>query len=116
MAPVPLAPSLQAIVDTIMAAYPDGLTLNELSEELSTRPVTYSDIDEIIGALEDAGIDLEAAEPAGRPEDLLRVLTAARTLAAASGARPSAADIARHTGLTVAVVRRALRLGLSALV
>ena len=96
-----------------MAAHPDGLSLNVLSEELSTKPVTYADIEEIIGALEEAGVDLEGLEPTARPEELARVLTAARALAAETGKRPSPEEIAERTGLTAAAVRRSLRFGRS---
>lgn len=106
-----------------MATHPNGLTLNQLSDELWRKPVSYSDIDEIIGALEAAGVDLEAPDEAppdpdteipALPEELVRVLTAARALTTETGKRPTADEIARHTGLTVSVVRRALQLGRSA--
>ena len=109
-----LRPFLQEILDAILAAHPDGLTLNMLSEELVNKPVTHADIEELIEAVEDAGIDLEAPEPPVRPEELFRVLTAARALVAEKGARPSPEEIAERTGLTPAVVRRALRFGRSA--
>lgn len=109
-----LRPFLQEILDAILAAHPDGLTLNTLSEELVNKPVSHPDIDELIGAIEDLGIDLEAPEPPVRPEELFRVLTAARALVAETGARPSPEEIAERTGLTPAVVRRALRFGRSA--
>jgi hypothetical protein len=97
-----------------MAAHPDGLSLNVLSEELANKPVTYADTEEIIGALEEAGVDLEGGEPPARPAELLRVLTAARALAAETGKRPSPDEIAARTGLTAAAVRRCLRFGRSA--
>ena len=97
-----------------MTAHPDGLTLDVLSEELCDKPVTYADIDDIIGALEEAGVNLEGPEPTARPEELFRVLTAARALAAETGQRPSAEEIAARTGLTAAAVRRSLRFGRSA--
>jgi hypothetical protein len=111
---VPLRPPLQELFEAIMAAHPDGLTLNVLSEELVNKPVTYADIEEIIAALEEAGVDLEGPEPPVRPEELFRVLTAARALAAETGKRPSAEEIAARTGLTAAAVRRSLRFGRSA--
>jgi len=111
---VALSPFLQEILDAILAAHPDGLTLNALSEELVNKPVTHADIDELIGALEEKGIDLEGPEPPVRPEVLFRVLTAARALLAETGARPSPEEIAERTGLTPAVVRRVLRFGRSA--
>ena len=109
-----LRPFLQEILDAILAAHPDGLTLNALSEELVNKPVTHADIEELIGALEDKGIDLEGPEPPVRPEELFRVLTAARALVAETGARPSPEELAARTGLTPAVVRRVLRFGRSA--
>lgn len=106
-----LRPDLQEIFEAIMAAHPDGLTLDVLSEELSNKPVTYADIDELIGALEEVGVDLEAPEPPARPEELLQVLTAARALLAETGKRPSVDQIAQRTSLSAPAVRRALRSG-----
>jgi Sigma-70 region 3 len=111
---MPLSPHLQPIFDAIVAAHPEGLTLDELSEELIHRPVTYADIDEIIGALEDAGFDLEAPAPPPGPDDLARVLAAIRTLTAETGKRPSPSEIAERTGMSPITVRRALRFGRSA--
>lgn len=96
-----------------MQAHPDGLTLDELSEELVNKPVTYGDIDELIGALEAAGVDLEGPEPPARADELARVLEAARALTTETGQRPSAEEIGRRAGLTPAAVRRALQLGRS---
>jgi hypothetical protein len=110
---VPLPPELQAIFDALVAAHPDGLTLDELSEELLGKPVGYAEIDLLIGALEDAGFDLDGKQTPTRPEDLVRVLTAARELSAELGHRPSAEQIAERTGLTPVAVRRALRFGRS---
>ena len=110
---MPLRPELQSIFDAIMAAHPDGLTLNELSEELLARPVTYPDIDEIIVALEAAGVNLEAPEPPARPEELVRTLAAARALTAENGQQPTAEQIAARAGLTPSAVRRALKFGSS---
>jgi hypothetical protein len=110
---MPLSPHLQAIVDAITAAHPDGLTLDELSDELIHRPVTFADIDEIIGALEEAGFDLEAPAPTS-PEELSRVLAAVRALTAETGKRPSPEEIAERTGMSHVAVRRALRFGRSA--
>jgi len=109
-----LRPHVQAIFDAVMAAYPDGLTLNMLSDELVGRPVDYGDIEELIGALEAAGVDLEGPEPPPRPEELRQVLAAARALSSETGKRPTADDIASRTGMTAVVVRRVLRFGKSA--
>jgi hypothetical protein len=109
-----LSAELQAVVDAIKAAHPDGLSLDELSEELLHKPVSYADIEQIIGALEEEGFDLEDPAPAGHPEELARVLGAARALTAETGTRPSPDQIAARTGLTPMAVRRALRFGRSA--
>jgi len=115
MAPVALSPHLQALFDAIRASHPNGLTLDELSEELVSKAVTYADVDELIGALEDeAGFDLAGPAAEGRPEDLARVLEAVRALVAETGQRPSAAAIAARVGLTPTAVRKALRLAGSA--
>jgi hypothetical protein len=108
---VPLRPELQAIYDALVAAYPQGLTLDELGEELYAKPVSYADIDELIGALEEAGFDLDGPAVEARPEDLAQVLTAARALFTETGQRPTPADIAARTGLDARTVRRALQLG-----
>jgi hypothetical protein len=110
---VALPPRLQSIFDAIMAAHPEGLTLDELSEELIATPVSYGDIDELIGALEEAGVNLDGPAPPARPEDLARVLAAARALTEETGKRPSAEEIAERTGLTRVSVKRALQLGRS---
>ena len=109
-----LPPKLQKIFDAIRAGHPEGLTLNTLSEELVDKPVDYGEIEELIGALEEAGIDLVGAEPPPQPDQLRQVLIAARALAAETGKRPTTAELAARTGLTLTVVRRALRLGTSA--
>jgi hypothetical protein len=109
-----LSPHLQPLFDSITASYPEGLSLDELGEELLHEPVTFADIEELIGALEAAGLDLDRADSPARPEDLKAVLTAARELAAETGQRPSTAEISQRAGLSPIVVRRALRFGRSA--
>jgi hypothetical protein len=111
---MPLSPHLKPILDAIVAAHPDGLTLDELGEELIHRPVSFADVDEIIGALEEAGFDLEATAPPATAEELSRVLTSIRALTAETGKRPSPSEIAERTGMSLIKVRRALRFGRSA--
>lgn len=109
-----LSPHLQPIFDALKAAHPQGLTLDELAEELVRKPVTYADIEELIVALEAAGVDLEGPGTPARPEELSRVLDAARAFAAEHGRRPSVSELAERAGLSPLVVRRALHLGKSA--
>jgi hypothetical protein len=111
---VALSPHLQPIFDALQAAHPKGLTLDELAEELIRKPVTFADIEELIGALEAAGIDLEGPGTPASSEDLSRVLDSARAFAAEHGRRPTIAELASRAGLSPIVVRRALHLGKSA--
>jgi hypothetical protein len=111
---VALSPHLQPIFDAIVAAHPGGLTLDELSEELIRKPVSFADVEELIGELEGAGIDLEGPGTPARPEDLVGVLGAVRAFTAETGRRPTVAEISERAGLSPIVVRRALRLGKSA--
>src|SRR4051812_5873547 len=109
-----LSPHLQPLFEALTTAHPHGLSLDELGEELLHKPVTFADIEELIGALEAAGLNLEGPGPAARPEELMAVLTAARALTTETGQRPSTAAIAERAGLSPIIVRRALRLGRSA--
>ncbi len=109
-----LSPHLQSIFDALTAAHPKGLTLDELAEELIRKPVTYPDIEELIGALEAAGVDLEGPSTPAQPAELARVLDSARAFAAEHRRRPTVAELAERAGLSPIVVRRALHLGKSA--
>ena len=111
---VALSSHLRTIFDALMAAHPDGLSLDELGEELIRKPVTFADIEELIGALEAAGVDLEGPGPPASADDLKAVLGAARALTVETGKRPSTGEISQRAGLSPITVRRALRLGRSA--
>jgi Sigma-70 region 3 len=108
---MPLRPELQAVFDALLKAHPDGPTLDDLSDETWNKSLSYADIDELIAALEEAGFDLEAAEPPPRPEELAQVLAAARALTGETGKRPSVDEIAARAGLPASSVLRALRMG-----
>jgi hypothetical protein len=111
---VALSPKVQPIFDALKAAHPKGLTLDELAEEVLRKPLGYAEIEELIAALEAAGIDLEGPGTPARPEELQRVLDSARAFAAEHGRRPTVAELADRAGLSPIVVRRALHLGKSA--
>lgn len=76
--------------------------------------MSYPDIEELIGALEAAGIDLGGPSSPAHPEELARVLDSARAFAAEHRRRPTVAELAERAGLSPIVVRRALHLGKSA--
>jgi hypothetical protein len=109
-----LSAYLQPIFDALKAAHPDGLTLDELGEELIRKPVSFADIEELIGALEGAGISLEGPGTAAKPEELVTVLNAVRSFTKETGRRPTVVEIAERAGLSPIVVRRALHLAKSA--
>ncbi len=109
-----LSAQVQPIFEALQAAHPKGLTLDELAEELLRKPLSYPEIEELIAALEAAGIDLEGPGTPARPEELARVLASARAFAAEHARRPTIAELAERAGLSPIVVRRALHLGKSA--
>jgi hypothetical protein len=105
-----LSPQLQALFDEVCAAHPEGVRLDDLAAFLLNKPVTYADVEALIDAFAEIGVDLTAPEPAEQ-HDLVRVLAAARAIAAETGQRPSVAQIAERTSLSPVTVQRALRLG-----
>jgi hypothetical protein len=109
-----LSPHLQPIFDALTTAHPHGLTLDELGEELIHKPVSFADVEELIGALEAAGIDLSGPGTPARSQDLVSVLGVVRAFMAENGRRPTIVEIAERTGLSPIVVRRALRLASAA--
>ena len=109
-----LSPKVQTIFAALQAAHPEGLGLDDLAEELIRKPLSYPEIEELIVALEAAGVDLEGPGTPARPEELARVLDSARAFAAEHGRRPTVAELADRAGLSPIVVRRALHLGKSA--
>jgi hypothetical protein len=107
---VSLSPKLRTIIDELKARYPEGLSLNQLADELVHRPVSFADVEVIIDGLEDDGVSLDLPDPVARPEDLMRVLATARELAQELGRRPSVEEIATRAALSADDVRRALLL------
>ncbi len=109
-----LSSKVQPIFAALRAAHPEGLTLDELAEEILRKSLSYPEIEELIVALEAAGVDLEGPSTPASSEELARVLDATRTFVAEHGRRPTIAELADRAGLSPIVVRRALHLGKSA--
>jgi hypothetical protein len=107
---VALRSDLQVLFDVIRAEYPEGVGLDDFAAFLLDKQVTYADVEALIAAFTEIGVDLTAPEPVS-PEELGRVLAAARAIAGETGQRPSAAEIGARTGLSPVAVLRALRLG-----
>jgi biotin operon repressor len=105
---VSLRADLQDIVNTLLAAGGDDLSLNELADALGNRSVSYAEVEEMIEQLERGGIELESPEPADLPAELRQVILSARTLTGELGHAPTPSEIADRSGLPETIVRRAL--------
>jgi hypothetical protein len=105
---VPLRPELADIVNTLLAAGADGLSLDELADALGTTPVSFNEIEEMLEQLEAGGVAVPSPPAADLPAELGRVLATARALDQELGRRPSTLEIAERSGLPHASVRRAL--------
>jgi len=108
---VPLRPDLQDVVDTLLAAGADGLSLDELADALGTKQASYEEVDAMIEQLETGGVDLRALAADKLHAQLRQVMTSARQLVTDLGRHPSTHEIAERAGLPQAEVRRALVFG-----
>jgi phytoene dehydrogenase-like protein len=83
------------------------VSLDEVAEAIGAAAVTMPEIEAIFDALEAAGHPVEVA-PKNPPAALAQVLSTVRSFSAVSGRRPTIAEIARHSGLSLGEVRFAL--------
>lgn len=101
------------IVSQIVAALVHGtastnvVSLDEVAVAIGAAAVTMSDIEAIFDGLEAAGRRVEA-EVKDPPAALAKVLATVRSFSAVSGRRPTAPEIAQHSGLSLGEVRFAL--------
>jgi hypothetical protein len=105
---VKLRPELADIVNTLLAAGADGLSLDELADALGTTAVSYQEIEAMIARLEAGGVLVHSPEAVDLPTELGKVIETARALEAELGRIPSTLEIAERSGLAHASVRRAL--------
>ena len=96
-----------AIVSVLLADNTPLITLDRVAEAVGAAPVIMSDIEAIFVALEAAGRRVEA-ELKDPPAVLARVLSTVRAFSAVSGRRPTLAEIAETSGLSLGDVRFAL--------
>ena len=85
----------------------DVIALDRVAEAIGASAVTMLDIEAIFDALERAGRRVEA-ETKAPPAALAKVLSTVRSFSAVSGRRPTVAEMAQHSGLSVGEVRFAL--------
>lgn len=86
------------------------VSLDTLGEALGTRAISTDDVDAIMHALEREGRRVIGPEGGGGEDRLRMVVTTARTLVGELGRRPTAAEIAARSGLSLEDVRQALAL------
>lgn len=103
-----LSPALKQILDTILASQRRPLTLDALADAIGMQAVSPADIDALMAALEERGIEVAAPEPGAVSADLTQVLATARLLRVELGRKPSALEIASRSGLEHTAVRAAL--------
>lgn len=108
-----LDPALRPIVERLLAESEDAreVHVDAIGEAIGTVNAGPAEIEAIFQALEAAGRTIVAPEGADLPAKLRAVLVATRQLATRLGRRPTLAEIAAESGLTVEVVRHALAFG-----
>lgn len=100
-------PIAAGIVEKLLAGRGAVLSLDAVAEAIGAAAVTFEDIEAVFVGLEAAGRRVESA-PNDPPAALAKVLTSARSFSAVSGRRPTLAEIAEHSGLSLGEVRFAL--------
>ncbi len=102
----------RVLADLLAKSAEDGaVDIDDFAEAFGALAISNDDIEAVLIRYEGAGGILAAPEGGGGAERLRTVLVAARELTRELGRRPSAAEIATKTGLSVAHVRQALALG-----
>lgn len=107
-----LRSDLRTIVDRLVAASASTreVPLDALGTAIGTLAVSYTEIDAMISALEARGRQVIAPSSGRGEANLASVLTAARSLSAELGRRPSTREIALRAGLSADQVKHALML------
>ncbi len=109
----PMKPLDPTILDEVAAAAGGARTLSidRFAELCAPHDLDAEAIDALIGGLEARGCFVEGDPDASPREELRVVLVTARRFVGEHGRRPSPSEISAHSGLDVAVVRRALVYG-----
>ncbi len=101
------------VLDDVMAAAGGASTigLDRFAELCAPHDLDADALDALMDGLEQRGCSVVGDPSASPKEELRLVLGTARRLVAEHRRKPSPAEIAAHSGLDVAVVRRALVYG-----
>lgn len=107
-----MRPELEAVLKQLLAASADTgeVSLDEMGDALGTHAISTDDVDEVMRTLEKAGRRVVGPEGGGGEDRLRAVVTTARTLVGELGRKPTVAEIAARSGLSVDDVRQALAL------
>lgn len=103
---------VQAIVDALLEASEPTkeITLDAIGDAIGTRAITPPEIDELMTALEAAGRVIVGPKGGEGEEHLGKVIAAVRALTPELGRKPTTAEIAERSGLSLLEVRHALAL------
>ncbi len=95
------------IVGELLASPGEQISLDAVASAIGAAAVGFDDIEAIFDALEAVGRHVHS-EPRDPPAALGKVLAAVRSFSAVSGRKPTLAEMATHSGLTLAEVKFAL--------
>ncbi len=101
---------LERVVEALLAAHENEISLDDIGEALGDRAASTDEIDAMITALEAKGRTVGTHSGKSGVAMLHTVLAAAREVARDRGTKPTHAEIAERSGLTVDEVRQALAL------
>ena len=101
---------LQRVVQGLLADSKDEISLDELAAAVGDLAVSTDEIDAMMSALEAKGRTVGTRSGKSGVTMLRAVVEAAREIAGERGKRPTHAEIAERSGLTVDEVRQALAL------
>ncbi|MEO6577129.1 MAG: sigma-70 domain-containing protein [Polyangiaceae bacterium] len=97
-------------MEALLAAHEREISLDDLGEAIGDRAASTDEIDAMISALESRGRTVGTHAGKSGVAMLRNVLDAAREVARERGKKPTHAEIAERSGLTVDEVRQALAL------
>jgi hypothetical protein len=110
-----MRPLILSIVDGLLARHraTTRVDLNDISEMIGSRAVSYDEVEYIVARLEAEGFEVGEPMNASEVRVMRVVLSAARELRSSLRRTPTIAEVARASGHPAHVVRRALERGVA---
>jgi hypothetical protein len=111
-----MRPAVEAIITELLARHrvSGRVHLNDIDEVIGKEPVSYDEVDQIVGRLEACGLAVGEPPDAAAITVMREVLASARRLRSALERPPTVEEIARDSGHAEHLVRRALESARSA--